>query len=159
MIHPEHLRSLVIRPVLQHLGLYSLAAEDLLVGTAMQESRLGRYLRQHPTGPARGIYQMEPLTHDDLWRNFIRHRFGLMDRVSAFRLDNEVLSDRDELHGNLYYATAMARVHYLRAPERLPEHQDIAGYARYWKKWYNTPLGKGTEHEFIRNWNRIAAIG
>jgi hypothetical protein len=158
LIHPEQFRTLVIRPVLRHLDLQSPVAEDLLIGTAMQESLLGRFLRQHPTGPARGVYQMEPATHDDIWRNFLAHRKGLADRVRDFRMANAPLVDVEELQANLYYATAMTRVHYRRIPEKLPEHGDVAGYARYWKLYYNTPAGKGTEQEFIHNWNRLQGV-
>ena len=46
----------------------------------------------------------------------------------------------------------MCRVHYYRVSEALPEENDIEGMARYWKKYYNTPLGAGTEEEFIHNY-------
>lgn len=153
MIDVQQFRERIVRPVLQHLDRHSPAAEDQVIGTAAQESLLGRFLRQHPTGPARGVYQMEPATHDDLWRNYLSHRRGLADLVARLRLNWP-----DEMEGNLYYATAMCRVHYLRVRERLPEHGDVAGYARYWKLYYNTPLGKGTEQEFIHNWNRLVAV-
>lgn len=156
MIHPEQFRTLIVRPVLQRIGLHSPAAEDLLMGTAAHESHLGRFLRQHPTGPARGVYQMEPATHDDIWRNFLWHRSALATAVRGLRLfDGRWIPDYDEMQGNLYYATAMARIHYRRIPEALPAHGDVLGYASYWKRYYNTPLGKGRTQDFLRNWNRL----
>ncbi|HQO65941.1 MAG TPA: two-component regulator propeller domain-containing protein, partial [Spirochaetales bacterium] len=68
-----HLRDLIIRPTLVDMGHYSPEAEALLLGIAAQEARGGRYLAQL-RGPARGIYQMEPATHDDLWRHFLPSR-------------------------------------------------------------------------------------
>jgi hypothetical protein len=38
----------------------------------------------------------------------------------------------------------MCRVHYLRVKEALPTENDAAGMASYWKRYYNTVLGKGT---------------
>jgi hypothetical protein len=32
---------------------------------------------------------------------------------------------------------------------------DIAGMARYWKRYYNTVHGKGTEAEFIKNYEEL----
>ena len=58
----------------------------------------------------------------------------------------------DEILYNLRYATAMARIHYLRVKESLPNTNDVAGLAKYWKLYYNTPLGRGTEEEFIKNY-------
>jgi hypothetical protein len=46
------------------------------------------------------------------------------------------------------YAAAMARLRYRRAPGRLPAAGDVAGMAAYWKRHYNTPLGRGVPAEF-----------
>ena len=56
--------------------------------------------------------------------------------------------------GNLYYAAAMARVHYLRRPEALPPAGDVEALGQYWKNFYNTFLGKGTVEEFVENYHR-----
>ena len=42
----------------------------------------------------------------------------------------------------------MCRVHYYRAPTKLPEAEDLDGLAHYWKKYYNTELGAGKPEEF-----------
>jgi hypothetical protein len=44
----------------------------------------------------------------------------------------------------------MARTHYLRCPGPIPH--TIEGQAAYWKLHYNTPLGKGTEEEYMMNY-------
>jgi hypothetical protein len=64
-----------IGPVLRQLGLdeYRMqAAEELLLGTALQESGL-IYRRQLNNGPALGLFQMEPATHDDIWADFLTY--------------------------------------------------------------------------------------
>ena len=97
---------------------------------------------------------MEPATHEDLWTNFLAYRPDLAARVNTFIAP---WTDRvSTLVTNLAYATAMARVHYLRVPVPLPEAADHAGLARYWKAHYNTAAGKGTEKDFLFNWCRHA---
>lgn len=63
MIDPRQLRDLIVRPVPEQLDLYSPAAEQLVMGTAAQESRLV-YIRQHlgedKHGRGRGLWQIEP---------------------------------------------------------------------------------------------------
>lgn len=155
MIDPKQLRAEVIRPVLEHLGLGGDAAEELLLGTAIQESRCGTYLRQLGGGPALGVFQMEPATHDDIWDNYLRYQLQLAGKVGALLAP---WPDRaPQLVGNLAYATAMARVHYRRVPAALPAAGDLLAQARYWKRWYNTPLGAGTPEEYIAAWRRFFA--
>lgn len=152
MIDPQHLRECVIRPTLDHIGLWSESAEELLMLTAAQESAMGRYLRQI-TGPAVGVFQMEPATHKDHWANYLAYKPDLAERVLGLRLG--WTDDRaQEMAGNLYYAAAMARVHYRRNPNALPRAQDVRGLAAYWKAAYNTPLGHGTVEQAIESYKR-----
>ena len=148
---PSHLKEYVIEPTLDYLELKSDAAVNLLLGTASQESNLGRYIKQIK-GPALGIYQMEPATHQDIWDNYLKYKPELADKVRSLSSKNKATT---ELITNLAYATAMARIHYLRVREALPEADDIKGLARYWKKYYNTELGKGTDEEFVHNYLRF----
>ncbi|HNX96797.1 MAG TPA: M99 family carboxypeptidase catalytic domain-containing protein [Candidatus Aminicenantes bacterium] len=46
-----------------------------------------------------------------------------------------------------------AREHYRRCPGLVPE--TVEGQAGYWKRFYNTELGKGTVEQYIGNWNRL----
>lgn len=148
------LRHYVVQPTLRELDLWSPAAEALLLGTAAQESR-GRWLVQLGGGPARGIFQMEPATHSDIYENFLRYRPALAGAVR--RLLAPSPADERQLVTNLAYAAAMCRIHYLRQRPALPEAGDIAGLARYWKRHYNTVEGAGTEAEFLENWRQLVA--
>jgi hypothetical protein len=156
MINPVQFRELIVRPTLQSMDAWSEAAENLLMGTAMQESHL-TYLKQLGGGPALGVYQMEPATCGDIWDNYLHHRSELRSIVSKFQATWK--GDDSELVWNLTYATAMCRVHYLRVSEALPDALDILGLASYWKSYYNTPLGAGTVNEFIENYQRMADHG
>jgi len=150
-IHPGQLREYIIRPVLNRIGLYSEAAEELLMLTAATESLCGKFVHQ-VGGPALGIFQMEPRTHDDIWENFLKYKPALAMHVKTYGRISQ------QLPGNLYYACAMARVHYLRVPERLPSAMDVDGLARYWKDHYNTHLGAGQPHEAVENYQRFAVV-
>lgn len=150
-IDADQLLELVITPTLEELNLYTDAAVHLLLGTAAQESRMGHYIAQI-RGPALGIYQMEPTTYRDLWDNFIKFRPELSARMHAVFGPSKALS-ADRMVYDLKYATAMSRIHYFRIKAALPT--SLQGWAAYWKKYYNTPLGKGTEEEFIRNYNEL----
>lgn len=145
----DQLRLHVIRPVLEYLQLDSYDAENLLLGTCAQESRMGHYIKQI-NGPALGIFQMEPATHNDIWGNYLMYKQDLSDRV--IRLIASAPSRLCQMETNLAYQAAIARIHYLRVPEKLPKGDDIEEMARYWKKYYNTEQGKGTEEEFIKNY-------
>jgi len=160
MIQEQDLRELVIQPTLEHIGLYSEAAENLLIGTIKQESAGGRYLKQI-NGPALGIYQIEPATHQDIYENFLVYKEGLGDKIvellpafitEAPENSGQKYATEQQLITNLSYATAIARIVYYRRPEALPYSDDIEGLAAYWKQHYNTPLGAGTEEEFIHNY-------
>ena len=150
---PLQFRVEVVRPVLVHLGLHSAAAENLLVGTALHESGGLRWLRQLGGGPAFGVYQIEPSTHDDIWRNYLHFRPKLNDRVA--RLAAHQPTRPEQLIPNLAYATAIARVHYLRVPARLPDAGDLGGLALYWKRHFNTPAGAGTAAGFVESYRRF----
>lgn len=153
----SQLREYVVLPALEQLDLYSLAAEQLVLGTIAQESN-GTYLKQLGAGPALGIIQMEPATHKDHWLNFIKYtkdiRMALLsmtsDSVDA-NYDKHGWPDHIALVWNLRYAIAMCRVHYYRKPQALPKSNDISGLAGYWKEHYNTTHGAGRVGDFIDN--------
>jgi hypothetical protein len=155
-INAEQLRLKIIRPVLEHLDSeipYSIAAENLVMGTCAQESDMGLYIVQRENGPAQGIFQMEPATEMDIMQNFLIYRANL--EIAINLLVNEFCpDDMSSLTGNMYYAAAMCRVHYYRVPEGLPMSDDIEGLAHYYKQHYNTYKGKATVDDFIQNYNR-----
>jgi len=143
----QQFRALVVVPALEYIQSYSLAAEQLVIGTALAESKL-HYIHQVGGGPARGLFQMEPRTHDDIWENWLRHKLHIVEGLKRLMIrDMDLL---DQLHGNLYYAAAMCRIHYLRVPRPLPAANDWPAIAAYWKHHYNTRLGAGTVDGFLQ---------
>lgn len=150
---PQKLRADIIRPVLKQLRLYSPAAENLLFGTCAHESKMGKYRKQVGGGPALGIYQMEPATYKSIWNDYLIYRPELAKLVLEFS-GHPCTPSADAMILNDKYATAMARIKYLSIPAELPAADDLEGLANYWKKYYNTPLGKGTPESFIKDYEK-----
>lgn len=158
MINAPQLRELVVRPALRRLELWSEEAENIVIGTAAVESKL-HYLKQLGDGPALGLWQIEPATHDDVWGNYLLFRIA---RARALhwvaghfveRYEVPQIPPHDWLVYNLRYAAGVCRLIYRRAPEALPSTVD--GMAALWKLRYNTPKGKGTEEDFVRTYEAI----
>lgn len=157
-MRPDQLREL-IQLVIIDLGYYSKSALELLMLTAAQESHCGRYIKQI-TGPALGIFQMEPRTHDDIWESYLRYREDLSRKVTEFMSKRAYLDKQYHLDmmGNIPYQIAMARVFYLRCPERLPDPWNLTEMALYYKHYWNTRLGKATLEEAVENYKRYTSL-
>lgn len=152
MINPRELRERIIRPVCIALDMGGAGVEELLLGTAMQESNCGAHIVQ-VGGPALGVWQMEPATHDDLWQNFLSFRKPLGEKVATFCFGG--LPRAVQMIGNMYYACAMARIQYYRSPLSIPVPGDIAGQAALYKTVYNTPLGAATPEQYIASARKV----
>ena len=153
----DQLRKYIVRPALKAIDAWSPAAEGLVMGTAAQESHL-KYVRQLGDGPALGLFQMEPATHDDIWNNYLHWRERRADKIcQAIQYDNIALispPSAERMMWDFRYAAIMCRVHYRRVPKPLPDEHDIHGLAAYWKEFYNTPAGAGTADEFVNNYGK-----
>ncbi|MFZ2648611.1 MAG: hypothetical protein WA210_00770 [Burkholderiaceae bacterium] len=142
----------VVQPALAHIGLAGIDAERLVVGTGLTESQLA-FIDQKGRGgetgwgPALGLFQMEKRTFDDhvLWLR--TRQVGLWAKVESWTWKSEAFPSLwHQLAGNLPFAAAMCRIHYYRAPEKLPSTLD--GMAQIYKLRYNSPLGAATEQDF-----------
>ena len=169
MINFKQFRELIVKPTLSFLDEvipYSEEAVDLLLMTVAHESVGGTYLKQ-VKGPALGVYQIEPATHEDVYKNYLDYRSVMKSYIQDLQVvasvgDEEGRTFFDEdLIFNLVYATAVARVIYWRAPEPLPEKykgdywMDLAKYA---KKYYNTSAGKATAEKYYEDyveWSKV----
>lgn len=140
----------LVRTVLNEIQLYSPEAEDIVVETCAQESKFGTFLKQLGGGPARGPFQMEPETENDIWKNLLRYHSDMRDRLRA--ISGVVVASPWQMTVNLAYSTAMCRYKYVMCPGPVPS--TLEGRAAYWKKYYNTPLGAGTVEEYIKAHNK-----
>ncbi|WP_336717574.1 hypothetical protein [Asaia bogorensis] len=144
-IDTSQLKQFVVIPTLQQMGsgFASMAAINLVVGTALAESNAA-YLRQVTNtgfGPARGLWQMEPFTHDDCWSNWLRFPAQSKAATSIRAMIGNVPAVADLMIVHLAYACAMCRVKYFRAPAALPRFDDAEGLSQYHKQFYNSALG------------------
>jgi len=154
----------LIKEVCVALDKYSPEAVQLLLGTAAAESSL-IYRTQIGGGPARGLWQMESRTAIDIFGNYIYYRKILYNKLLSIWLDlsSDVVSDisnevmiwigengmAHHLQSDDAFACAMARVHYLRVPARIPTTLD--GQAKYWLRFYNAG-GKGSVDHYLSQW-------
>lgn len=127
-------------------------AENLLLGTCAQESRLGTDRRQVGGGPALGIYQIEPATEQSLWHDYLSYRKPLA--IAVAKVCGVDSPDRWHLENNLAYQHIMVRLRYW-AWVKAPIPLTIEGQAVYWDVHYNANPHHGTPAEYIENYRRF----
>lgn len=157
MLPSKQLRELVIQPALHSIGLWSQEAEDLLVMICAHESNGGDYIAQI-SGPALGIYQMEPATYNGLWSKMrgTEEKYMILGSKILFACHFTGKPDVNEMVWNMKYATMMARVFFL--PNREPIPIDIEDLSRYAKKYWNTSEGKATANQYLGAYYRMEGI-
>jgi hypothetical protein len=151
------LRQWVIKPTLKRLGVYSKAAENLLLATAAQESGLGSHLK--PAGQrALGIYQIHSLAHRHIWDDHLAQHSNMASLVRGLASQHDFLSQpHAELATNLSYATAIAWFMYARHENfSLPKSDNINALASLWKRFYH-PKSKASIDDFSENFNRYVS--
>ncbi|MEW5251072.1 hypothetical protein [Microbulbifer discodermiae] len=144
----DELRRMVIRPTLKHLRAWSAGMEELLLGTAAQESLLGFHLkfgRRHGLG----IYQIQPHTHRGIWDDYLIHHPALASKIRGLASQHDFLQHpHSELATNLRYATAIALLVYRAADIDIPDPGDIAGMARIWHRvFHHGPVATARDFE------------
>ena len=143
----------LITKALELLGLLSDAAVELELGTWAVESNGGQYTHQLGGGPAHGMWQTEkPTFMDVVARCGKAHYQVLKDALDG----NDPEDSFDALDSNHVFACMISRLKYFLSPGAIPEM--LEGQAAYWKKYYNTSLGKGTVEEYIKKYNQFVAI-
>ena len=143
-MNKTQLTELVIIPALQEIPKgFSDAAVLAIQMIIAHESCGGDYIAQM-TGPALGVIQMEPFTHDDVWKH------GDSIKVNAELLG--ISQCVGQLVYDLRYNVFMARQKLFMAPGALPN--DPAEMAKYLKLNWNGD-GKATPekyHQDYCNW-------
>lgn len=159
-------RDVIVKPTLRFLAPeipYSETAVELLMMTMAHESNGGYYLEQ-VKGPAKGPYQMEPATEDDIWQNYLEYNQPLCDKLHELCIGLPQYPELydNELSANLFYATAMARLQYYRDSQPLPSgdlHYDgtIRELAHYAKRVFNTEAGKAHADDYYNAYMKRCA--
>lgn len=143
LVSPSQLREYV-EAVCDLLGHGSGVAVDMLMETAAAETQTGLFRDPTPDGAGRGVFQCDLIAFQDVQA---RAPSSDIEKVVAeFGIDVRAAEHRD-LDISPLLATVVCRLFYKRIPEPFP--CSIEGRADYWKRYYNTHLGKGTAGGFI----------
>ena len=123
-------------------------ARDLIFETGMAETGY-RHLEQMKAKKGIGavsFWQIEPGTIKDIWDNYIVYRKPLIEM--AYSLGFKENEQTWCVMTNIALAVFFCRIYYRRKPGSIP--LTIEGRSTYWKKWYNTELGAGTESHYLK---------
>ena len=131
---------------LQKMDMYSKDALHMIMRTGMAETGF-RKLIQMGGGPALGFFQVEPKTIMDTMDNYVKYRPKIENSlIELGYMENDVAY---RVMSNIALQVAFCRLKYRRDKNALPKWNDLEGQAKYWKKVYNTELGKGTIKHFV----------
>ena len=138
-------------------------AVDLLMMTMAHESHLGTYLWQ-TNGPAQGPFMIEPETWLDTMKYIERKEWqgGWMIPWDQGLYGHHVRPEENDSMDpmNLRDSIVIARLHYWRVEEALPDKADyrysdyLKALSRYAKKYYNTELGSATPEKYYDDYFR-----
>lgn len=152
-MNKNQLTELVIVPTLREIPKgYSSEAVMAIQMIIAHESKGGEYLAQ-TKGPALGIIQMEPFTHNQVWKygDSIQKNAEIL-RIVTPGLGVKNVPQTNRLIYDLRYNVFMARQKLFMAPGALPK--DPGEMARYLKKHWNGN-GKATASKYhfdYMNW-------
>ena len=148
----DDLRHLVIRDTLHYLNDWSLAAENLLLGTAAQESGFGGGWNK---GRRMGLYHITPAMHRAVWDKYLIHNPQLASEVRGMAGQHSFLrAPHGELVTNLKYATAIAWMVYRRSDQQLPEANNLVALGKFWHRYFH-PKAEGTVADFVKNYQLL----
>lgn len=160
-MNPQQLHNYIIKPTLEYMGgnYSSIEARFLLLCTAAIESDCGYYIKQ-VSGPALGIWQMEPDTEHDIWKNCDALSYEDFSKlIERLVVDHKSAHGTKDIHNkdlvtSPVYACAMARLKYSMDAKALPKYNggtdlDLDMFYRYYKRVYNTELGASTYQKWL----------
>jgi|TARA_R100000501_G_C2593538_1_gene92758 hypothetical protein len=136
----------IIEWSLKEMDLYSEDAVDLVYKTGNAETGY-RHLKQMGGGPAIGFWQVEPATLIDIIDNYVKYRPELEKRLKSLGFSKSGIETR--VMSNIALQAVFCRLKYKRDRYALPKSSDLKAQAEYWKRVYNTHLGKGTIEHFM----------
>ena len=136
----------IIGWALKETGLYSHEAADLVFRTGLVETGYN-HLKQMGGGPAVGFFQVEPATINDTIENYVKYRPELHKAIKKLGFDEN--HSEYCVMSNIALQVVFCRLKYKRDKYALPLIGDLIGQAKYWKRVYNTKLGKGTIKHFM----------
>ena len=139
----------IVEYSLYRIDCYSDDALALVVRTGMAESGY-RALKGYGKGnPAIGFWQIEPATLHDMIDNYLKYRKKYREALQELGMQFKGDDIEMSVMSNLAVQAALCRIHYRRDKDPLPSWDNLEAQGKYWKKVYNTKLGKGTVKHFV----------
>ena len=136
LIKPEHAVD-IVDAIVGVLG-GGEKAKQLMLETAMQESRLGMYRDRTDYGAGTGLCQADKFPFEDRQYRMQRKTKWLEAIEKEFDVKWMDVNWRELEHSPLL-SFLDCRICYKLRPEPIPG--SVAGRAAYWKQFYNTDLG------------------
>ena len=147
-----------IKPALDYLAIEAQNingknSRQFMLAVAAQESHCGEYFKQlgNVERGGEGIWQVEPPTRDDLYKNVLQYRKNLMKLVSDFCTP----MCQYPLIQLPMYNCAIARLCVYRYKEAMPEFGARDQMWELYKKRYNSRQGAAKKEEWDDNWQRF----
>lgn len=130
---------------------------ELLFGTACAETKL-RPRYQDSSGNAIGLFQIEYTTFRDIWQRAIKENHPDLgkDMIKNYAKSNPNDITFEDLQLSDELSAIFARLKYAHIKEPIPPAQDLENQANYYKKYYNTPLGKATVQGYIKAYKEFS---
>ena len=136
----------IVHWTLNKMDMYSKDAFALVMRTGFAETGF-KHLKQMGDGPALGFFQVEPKTIMDTMDNYAKYRPKVQEDLYKLGFHESDVAYR--VMSNIALQVAFCRLKYRRDRKAIPSASDIEGQAKYWKRVYNTRLGKGTVEHFL----------
>lgn len=136
----------IIGWTLHQMDMHSDDAVELIYRTGMAETKY-KHLIQMGGGPAVGFFQCEPATMRDIIENYASYRPDIMTKLYALGYDDTDAEMR--MMGSISLQVAFCRLKYRRDKHSIPSADNIVDQGKYWKRVYNSELGKGTVEHFL----------
>ncbi|MCG2585965.1 PAAR domain-containing protein [Massilia sp. TS11] len=164
-----------IRPALKIIKNSDPAMENLLLGTAIQESGFFTHRAQTTGGPGTGLFQIEPISAGDILKGLAKKSPEVFGAIVALGYGDNITQSinkmdaksqasfaaavKASLQDSDAFGAAIAGQLYTDRIARnnltVPQPSDVNGLAELWKRLYNTSSGRGTVAEYISKWNSV----
>lgn len=116
----------------------------LMLATCYQETHMGKLRDRTRYGAGTGVMQFDEYPYNDIKRRSSRY-YDIC--LKEFNIDISKMKYM-ELELSPLASIVMARIKYKLVPCAIPSWDDSGGVWSYYKKWYNSYLGKATIEEF-----------
>lgn len=152
----KELRELIIKPCLQLLNEDSETVENLLLGTAAQESLLGQHCFCQKTNGL-GIYRITAEKHRELWDKYLVQFPDLASLQRGLASQQQFLKNpHAELITNLSYSTGMAWMIYRRAGIDTGKPLEFPALATLWVNHFDNGTGAARNtDDFIQTYRNL----